>query len=331
MIEEFRGHALTTFDGLPVFAFGFSAADDLVPGDTPPDVEAWAWRIGPRHYEGPAGSDVFRLFLDTVDTSRVRALVLGAWDSDAPGGGFDEFQRALLDAADRFPGLEALFLADVPQEMSEISWIEQHDPADLLAVFPTLRVLGMRGAQELSVEPFVHARIEELTLQSGGLPPRVVQALGRSSLPELASLELYLGTSEYGGGAGAVDLAPILDGNAFPKLRHLGLRDAENADDIAAALAHAPVVAALESLDLSLGSLGDEGAAALLAGQPLTHLNRLDLHHHFLSEAMIQRLWEALPDVEIDVNEQWKPRIWNTDNPRRDDFGRAHRYVAVSE
>jgi hypothetical protein len=69
VIEEFRGGTLTTFDGLPVFAFGFSEPDDLVPGDTPPDVEDWAWRVGPAEYEGPAGSDVFQLFVDAVDTT----------------------------------------------------------------------------------------------------------------------------------------------------------------------------------------------------------------------------------------------------------------------
>ena len=81
------------------------------------------------------------------------------------------------------------------------------------------------------------------------------------------------------------DLAPILAGARLPALKHLGLRDAEIADEVAAALAGAPVVARLETLDLSLGTLSDAGAAALLAGQPLTHLRKLDLHHHFLSDA----------------------------------------------
>jgi hypothetical protein len=120
----------------------------------------------------------------------------------------------------------------------------------------------------------------------------------------------------------AEDLESILSGVAFPKLRHLGLRDAENADELAVALAHAPVVARLESLDLSLGTLSDVGAAALLAGQPLTHLKRLDLHHHFLSDAMIERLWRALPDVEVDASEQMVLREWN---------GQPTRYVAVAE
>ena len=91
---------------------------------------------------------------------------------------------------------------------------------------------------------------------------------------------------------------------------------------MAAALAHAPIVARLESLDLSLGTLSDVGAAALLAGQPLTHLKRLDLHHHFLSDEMIERLYQAVPCAEVDVSEQKTPGEWN---------GEAARYVAVAE
>lgn len=56
------------------------------------------------------------------------------------------------------------------------------------------------------------------------------------------------------------------------------------ADEVAAALATAPVTARIEQLDLSLGTLGDDGAMALLRGQPLHHLSFLDLHHHYLSE-----------------------------------------------
>lgn len=147
----------------------------------------------------------------------------------------------------------------------------------------------------------------------------------RSAVRGEASLDLYLGTREYGGLANAEDLAAILSGEDFANLRHLGLRDAENADEVAAALAHAPVVARLESLDLSLGSLGDAGAAALLSGQPLSHLKRLDLHHHFLSDAMVDRLWQALPAVHVEVSEQLKPR--NSSYGDR----QPYRYVAVAE
>lgn len=54
------------------------------------------------------------------------------------------------------------------------------------------------------------------------------------------------------------------------------------------------MVAQLSTLSLALGTLSDQGAAALLAYQPLTHLAALDLHHHYLSEEMRQRLEDTL-------------------------------------
>ena len=304
MIQDFRRDALATFHALPVFPFACGDPADLEPSGVPEDIEAWAWRVGADEYDAADGDEIWAVFLDAVDTTRVRALTLGAWNPEVAGEDWDEYRDALLAAADRFPNLEALFVADVPSEMTEVSWIEQVDPGPLLAAFPNLVEFGLRGTSGLEMEPLVHDRLRELTIQTGGLPPQVVRAVGRSKLPALTGLDLYLGTEMYGGGADAEDLADILSGAAFPALRHLGLRNAENADTLAALLAHAPVVARLESLDLALGTLGDEGAAALLAGQPLTHLRRLDLHQHWISDEMIERLWQALPEVDINVDEQ---------------------------
>lgn len=87
-----------------------------------------------------------------------------------------------------------------------------------------------------------------------------------------------------------------------------------------AAVSAAPVVARLTELDLSMGALGDEGAEALLSGQPLTHLARLDLHHHFIGEPMRERLRAALEPagVEVDLSEPCETQEWG-------------RYIAVSE
>ncbi len=142
--------------------------------------------------------------------------------------------------------------------------------------------------------------------------------MGASELPNLEHLDLWLGEDNYGGDATVADLAPFLGGERLPALRHLGLEDSEIQDEIAAAVAGAPVVARLESLSLAMGILTDQGAEALLAGQPLTHLRKLDLHHHFLSDAMVARVKAALPGVEVDLDEQEKPD------------GDWH-YIAVSE
>jgi hypothetical protein len=181
--------------------------------------------------------------------------------------------------------------------------------------------------------PLKHAALEELTLQGGGLPPEVARAIGASELPSLTHLELYLGERWYSGGSVPEDYERILRGEAFPRLRHLGLRDAANQDEIAVAVAHAPVVAQLETLDLSLGNITDAGATALLNGQPLTHLKSLDLHHHYLSEEMMQRVWSALRGVEVNLDEQETPDVWETANglDEAESQREVHRYIAVAE
>ena len=323
MIEDFRYGRLSAFHGLPVFHFGF--ADPAEVPELPADPAGHAWRVGIEDWDHPNGHDIFELFLATVDTKRVRALTLGSWVEDVPGETVGESVRELVAVADRFPELEALFVGDFGSEQCEVSWIEPDDPGPVLAAFPGLRAFGMRGGTGLAIEPFTHAGLTELTVQSGGLPPRAIRSLARCTLPALTGLDLYLGTETYDGGSTPDDLELVLAGTAFPGLRHLGIRNAEDADAFAAALAMAPVVAQLEELDLSLGDLGDQGVAALLAGQPLTHLKKLDLHHHFISAPMEQRLREALPGVEVDLGERLEAR-----QPWRGE-GAPRRFIAVTE
>ncbi|GAA2054593.1 STM4015 family protein [Catenulispora yoronensis] len=318
---------LEFFGGLPVFTLpgrGFGTMADW-PGrvEVPDDVDGWAWRIDCAWWEGPGFLELFEAFIGTVDTEPMTALILGNWvtDQDMDKTAAEMF-APLIAVADRFPNLTALFLGDIAQEHHEISWIHQSDLAPLLRAFPKLTQFGVRGSENLRWEARSYPELRELTFQSGGLPPEVVRAVGACDFPALAELELYLGDSEYFGGSDVEDLAGILDGAGLPNLRYLGLRDDENADLTAAAVAHAPIVARLEILDLSLGTLGDEGAAALLAGQPLTHLKKLDLHHHFISEQMQERLRDALPGVELDLSD-----------PQEEDMDgdEVWRYVAVSE
>ena len=332
MIQEFRHDHLTAFAGLPVYEFHFADPASLAVGDVPEDVQNWAWRIALDGTDGVTFEEVFEAFVATVETSRVKALILGYWLAD-----YDMERESssasepLVSRAERFPALESLFIGDMISEQIEVSWIYQSDPGPVLAAFPRLREFGLRGTTNLTMEPIKHATLQELTFQGGGLPPEVVQAIGNSELPSLTGIELYLGERWYSGGATPEDLAAILQGRVFPQLRHLGLRDSSDQDDIVAALAHAPVVAQLESLDLSLGNLSDAGAAALLAGQPLTHLKSLDLHHHYLTEEMMQRIWAALPGVSVNLDEQEQPDIDSeqAEDPEQD--LRERRYIAVAE
>ncbi|WEH38537.1 STM4015 family protein [Streptomyces sp. AM 2-1-1] len=314
-------HHLSEFHGLPTVDFELRTGGPSLPGA---GAAAWRLRVDP-YADEPATSweQAFELFLRTVDPAGVRALIIGQWgeaydcDSAHPIG-------LVTAAAGRLTSLEAVFVGDLVLEEAEISWIEQSDVTALLSAYPRLVELGVRGGTGLVFPPTRHTGLRSLTIESGGLPAEVVRGVLDSELPALEKLDLWLGVSAYGGDSGIPDLAPLLSGTRFPALHHLGLRNSEIQEEIAAAVASAPVVARLRTLDLSNGVLGDDGAAALLEGQPLTHLDVLDLHHHFLGEAMEQRLVAALEPhgVRVDLSDRNTP--WG-------DGGRENRYTAVAE
>lgn len=283
------------FGGLLVRTFDADAFD-------PSDCD-YAWRLEVDYEDGPEQfAALFDTFLGAVDTTAVTALLVGQWG----GAAYDHKLpvRLLAERLPALPNLRALFLGDMVPEECEISWIQHDDITPLVEALPRLEILTVRGGEGLRLRPVRHGGLRRLTFESGGLPAEVVRAVGASDLPNLWHLELWLGTANYGGDTTVADLADLLGGSRLPSLVFLGLQNAEIADEVAAAVAGAPVVARLKSLDLSMGVLSDRGAAALLAGQPLTHLVELVLSHHYLSTAMMERLVAELPGVEVDVSEQ---------------------------
>lgn len=288
------------------------------PGAPMPAAGEAAWRLSVRD-DGAKETfeEHFARFVETVDTTEVRAIIVGNW-GDAYENDASAPIRLLAGNAARFPALRSLFFGAMSSEECEISWIVQSDVTPLLEAFPLLERLEIRGGTELELRPTRHDNLRILRFETGGLPPGVARAVGESEFPALEYLELWLGAVEYGGDTTVADLEGILSGERLPALKHLGLQDSEIQNEVATAVASAPVVARLESLALSMGTLTDAGAEALLASRSLTHLRRLDLHHHFLTDAMVERLKTTFATTELDVSEQEKPE---------DDWY----YVAVSE
>ncbi|MGW2014766.1 STM4015 family protein [Streptomyces sp. NPDC001927] len=311
------------FHGLPVFDFpDRDAVVEL------PDPASVAWRVSGPTYCGPDDEQweqVFTRFLAGVDTHQVRALVVGGWDEAYDSSSAPIVTALVAAAEDRLTSLEALFLGDMTFEDCEISWIQQSDVTPLLTAYPRLRELGVRGGTELAFPAVRHTELRALVVETGGLGANVVRGIAGSDLPALEKLDLWLGTDEYGGDATIDDLAPVLAGTGFPALRDLALRNSVLQDEIAAAVAGAPVVARLDRLDLSMGTLTDEGAEALLMGQPLTHLTHLDLSHHYLSEKMSERIVDALTPYGVTVD------VGDAQEPEDDGDGEVFRYCAVAE
>lgn len=313
---------LKELQGLPVFDFpgqGEEAGELPEPGSV-----AWRLAVDPYRDEPYEGYEqLWRRFLAAVDPAGVRALVVGQW-----GEVFDEDSAdavgLLVEAREQLTGLLAVFVGDLVMEEAEISWITQSDVTPLLTAYPRLLELGVRGGTDLALTAVRHEHLRTLAIETGGLPAAVVRAVAASDLPALEFLELWLGVAEYGGDSTVADLAPVLSGERLPALRHLGLRNSEFQDQIAAAVASAAVVPRLRSLDLSLGVLTDDGASALLDGQSLTHLEWLDLHHNFVGDDVARRVREALEPagVEVDLNER---------GDQYDRDGEIYRYTAVGE
>ncbi|NKY99947.1 STM4015 family protein [Nocardiopsis alborubida] len=332
---------LSEFAGLPVVEFPASGTEEerleriRWQGGDPRDPASTAWRLRTsehlRRTPGDEGPEYFARFLSTVDTERVSALVLGEWGYAADG--LDQAAALLAEHADALPNLRSVFVGDISFDECQLSWISQSDLAPLVAAFPRLEALAVKGADgvqgQLGLHVPSHDSLRSLTLETGGLPGRVVREVASSGLPALEHLELWLGVWDYGGDTYPQDLAPVLSGEAFPRLRYLGVRNAEGADGWIAALAEAPVVKHLEVFDLSLGIFTDRGGEVLVdRAEAFSGLRKLDLHHHFLSEEMEERVRAAFAGsgVEIDLSDRLEP-----DQDEDEEEDELYYYTAVSE
>lgn len=252
-------------------------------------------------------------------SSSAEAIIIGAWED--VGSQDSEFIVELLsDRKDQLPNLKALFFGDIIMEESECSWIEHGDMAPLLAAFPKLTHFAVRGGGGLSLGEISHSNLRSLIIQSGGLPQSVVNEISSGDLPKLEHLELWLGEDNYGGDCTVEELEPLVNKNLFPNLIFLGLKNSEIQDDIAILVANSKVLDRIKVLDLSMGTLTDKGAEALLESSRVKRLDYLDLHHHYISQSVVKRL-QAL-GIPINLNDRQQEEVSD---------GEVWRFIAVSE
>jgi predicted DNA-binding WGR domain protein len=252
------------------------------------------------------------------DAASLEALVLGG-----TGDSMDDpnlFIDPLLTHAHAFPHLKALFYGDASQETSEVSWIYQGDQAKLANAFPELEVLHIRGAGDGTLDSLSLPHLHTLILETGGLLPKTVQTVLAMSLPSLQHLELWLGDDSYGGETTVADLEPLLAGRVHTGLKYLGLRNSMIADELAFALSQSPILGWIEELDLSLGTIGDEGFIALSQMGPTPKLRSLDVSHHYAGAGAMKALRAAMAERNVKID--------TTDHQSGED---DERWVTLSE
>ena len=257
-------------------------------------------------YENGKGPDTMvEDILADPDFAKLDYLVIGSWGS-AYEDGCQEIIDGIVEHADQFSHITKLFIGNMDYEECEVSWIIQGNYSCLWAAMPQLKELTIMGSTDLELGQISHENLESLEIICGGLPEYVVQSIQDAHLPSLKKLILYIGIEDYGFDGNGDTIRRLLDKADFPNLEYLGLADSEIQDEVAEIVLHSRFIDQLHTLDLSMGTLTDKGGALLLEKLPYYgNLKKLDLHYHYLSEEMEQKL-AKLP-MEVDVSERNKP------------------------
>ena len=255
--------------------------------------------------EGKSVKDMVAIILADPEFPSLEEICIGDW-----GNAYDANCQPILDEivekADQFSHIQSLFIGDMSYEDCEVSWIRQGNYSKLWAALPNLRALTVKGSTELELGEIVHEGLEELTVICGGLGNDVIASIQNAKLPNLKKLLLYIGIEDYGFDGNADTIKELLEKADFPKLTYLGITDSEIQDELTAVVLESKFMGQLETLDLSNGTLTDEGGKLLLEAMPKwPNVKKLDLHYHYLSDEMAQSL-EELP-LTVDVDEQNEP------------------------
>lgn len=261
--------------------------------------------------EGKGPDTMVADILADPDLAELEEVRIGNW-----GSAYEDGCQPIIDQivanAGRFSHISRLFIGDMDYEECEVSWIVQGDYSALWAALPGLKDLTIKGSTDLELGEICHEGLEALTIICGGLPTSIIEAVGKAELPNLKKLLLYIGSDYYGFDGDKETIRDMLAQADFPKLEYLGIADSEIQDDLTEVVLESRFMSQIHTLDLSAGTLTDKGGALLLEKIPqYPNIKVLDLHYHYLTDEMMERL-EELP-VELDVTDQNEPDEYHGD------------------
>lgn len=251
--------------------------------------------------DGKGVEDLLKKILDDPDLPDLKELVIGSW-----GNAWEDDCQELIDGivkdAERFSNIESLFFGDMGYEDCEVSWIIQGDYSKLWDALPQLKEFTVKGSMDLDLGKINHENLESLTVICGGLPVSVIESVQNARLPKLKKLMLYIGSDGYGFDGDVDAIKELLAESDFPELTYLGITNSEIQDELIEVVLNSKYMGQISTLDLSMGTLTDKGGSLLLEKIPeWKNIKKLDLHYHFLSDEMAEKL-EGLP-IEVDVSE----------------------------
>lgn len=256
--------------------------------------------------QGKNAKTLLEEIINDPDLAGLEEIVIGSW-----GECWEESAEALIQGIvenkDKFAHIKSLFVGDMDFEDCEVSWIIQGNYSSLWAAMPQLEKLVIKGSTDLVLGEIKHDKLQHLEIICGGLPSSVIQSVQKAKLPSLAKLLLYIGVEDYGFDGDISTIRELLSQSDFPKLTYLGITDSEIQNEITEAVLNSKYMNQITSLDLSMGTLTDQGGQLLLDELPdYPNVKELNLEFHYLSDDMMKKL-EQLSGVDVNVDDPQEP------------------------
>ncbi|PRQ02185.1 WGR domain protein [Enhygromyxa salina] len=281
----------------------------------------------------PAARYLRRLVLDGAPS---RFETHRDWDS-SPTNIVQPFNAVIPALAKAPKTLTELAFGALPPTGAS-AYVGHPDLAAVAKVLPELEVLEVQCSGQQGFGAFGFAKLRRLEVRFANANATDLQAIRDAKLPALEQLSVWLGgyvhcilddvyapeewdednedalryPESYPGSdldllevysstasVQAREVADFCQASWPASLKHLGIQSALLDAATLDAILSSELVARLDSLDLSRGSLNDQGAAVVVRhAERLAHLTRLDLSRNQLSEAGVKALKAALPKVD---------------------------------
>lgn len=210
----------------------------------------------------------------------IRGLKLGPF----PGEEECNFQPVMDVLEEKKPPyLQDLYVGELGDW--DISMTATGDFGPVAKHLKTLKRVTLRGGDIGFSKDISLPELTDLTIETGQLSQGTIKEICALKAPKLERLNIWFGSKNYGASGGLKDIAPILSGTAFPKLKHLGIMNCEFVNEVAAALPTSKILKQLTSLDLSMGCLTDESIDKMIASKAFGHLDELNLDDNGLTDA----------------------------------------------
>lgn len=257
----------------------------------------------------PDGEDIattyFDEFLEIGTHSECEGVIMGFygdWEMSYEGGDTHGPAVTLLtENSGKLPKLKHIYLGDGSAAHNyDISSCQGGQLDELLVAFPGLENLHAR-ATDPGLKPTRHACLRSLVIEGSGVTNEFLLCLAEQSVfPELEQLTLCLGDSEYAGiGDDLSAVTKLINNNPFPKLKQLGLCNCGPADKLVELLTQSEMIQQIESLDLSLGTMGDAGGELLAKSEAFKNLKELELIHHYMTEPVIELVNKRFSGIKL--------------------------------